>query len=189
MEQLSLRGLRAGKTSFKKSLKGICFDPQEYSSVGVEVDPSHCKVSTETWKTGVTANQHDDTETAISFDYQTARSIACSLKEKGQSIELESGNWEGADALNAENFKEVEDSRPVEPLQNSEDKTPRLSSSSFGSHEPQVSRVSSVQKVPNKEEVNVPYTDVPDEVAAVNETLLQGDWEDSPFITRHTHYF
>ena len=176
MEQLSLRGLRAGKTSFKKSLKGICFDPQEYSSVGVEVDPSHCKVSTETWKTGVTANQHDDTETAISFDYQTARSIACSLKEKRESIELESGNWEGSDALNSEDFKEVEDSRPVEPLQDSEDKTPRLSSFSIGSHEPQVS---SVQEVPNKEKVNVPYPDVPDEVAAVTETLLQCDLEDS----------
>ena len=124
---------RAGKTSLKKSLKGICFDPQEYSSVGIEVDPSHCKVSTETWKTGVTANQYDDTETAISFDYQTARSIACSLKEKGQSIELESGNWEGSDTLNSEDFKEVEDSKPVEPLQDSEDKTPRLSSSSIGS--------------------------------------------------------
>ena len=186
MEQLSLRGFRAGKTSLKKSLKEICFDPQEYSSVGIEVDPCHCKVSMETWKTGVTANQYDDTETAISFDYQTARSIACSMKEKGQSIELESGNWEGADTLNAEDFKEVEDSRPVEPLQNSEDETPRLSSSSFSSHETQVS---SVQKVPNKEEVNVPYIDVPDEVVAVNETLLQGDWGDSPFITRHTHYF
>ena len=167
---------RAGKTSLKKSLKGICFDPQEDSTVGIEVDPSHFKVSTETWKTGVTANQYDDTETAISFDYQTARSIACSLKEKRESIELESGNWEGADALNSEDFKEVEDSRPVEPLQDSEDKTPRLLSSSTGSHEPQVS---SVQEVPNKEEANVPYPDVPDEVAAVTETLLQGDWEDS----------
>ena len=167
---------RAGKTSLKKSLKGICFDPQEDSTVGIEVDPSHFKVSTETWKTGVTANQYDDTETAISFDYQTARSIACSLKEKRESIELESGNWEGADTLNSEDFKEVEDSRPVEPLQDSEDKTPRLLSSSTGSHEPQVS---SVQEVPNKEKVNVSYPDVPDEVAAVTETLLQGDWEDS----------
>lgn len=167
---------RAGKTSLKKSLKGICFDPQEDSTVGIEVDHSHFKVSTETWKTGVTANQYDDTETAISFDYQTARSIACSLKEKRESIELESGNWEGSDTLNSEDFKEVEDSKPVEPLQDSEDKTLRLLSSSIGSHEPQVS---SVQEVPNKEKVNVPYPDVPDEVAAVTETLLQGDWEDS----------
>ena len=45
---------RAGKTSLKKSLKGICFDPEEDSTVGIEVDPSHCKVSTETWKTGAT---------------------------------------------------------------------------------------------------------------------------------------
>ena len=170
---------RAGKTSLKKSLKGICFDPQEDSTVGIEVDPSHFKVSKETWKTGVTANQYDDTETAISFDYQTARSIACSLKEKGPSVELESGNWEGADALNSEDFKDVEDSRFVEPLPDSEDKTPRLLSSSIGSYEPQVSRVSSVQKVLNKEEINVPYPDVPDEVAAVTETLLQCDLEDS----------
>ena len=167
---------RAGKTSLKKSLKGICFDPQEDSTIGIDVGPSYFKVSKETWKTGVTANQYDDTETAISFDYQTARSIACSLKEKGESIELESGNWEGTETLNSEDFEEVEDSRHVEPLQESADGTPRRSSPSPGSHETQVS---SFQKVLNKEEVNVSYPDVPDEVAAVTETLLQGDLEHS----------
>lgn len=35
---------RAGKTSLKKSLLGIPFDPEEESTVGVEVDPSKFQV-------------------------------------------------------------------------------------------------------------------------------------------------
>lgn len=35
---------RAGKTSLKKSLLGIPFDPQEDSTVGIEVDPSKFEV-------------------------------------------------------------------------------------------------------------------------------------------------
>ena len=35
---------RAGKTSLKKSLLGMSFNPQEESTVGVEVDPSKCQV-------------------------------------------------------------------------------------------------------------------------------------------------
>ena len=35
---------RAGKTSLKKSLLGLPFDPNEESTVGVEVDRSKCKL-------------------------------------------------------------------------------------------------------------------------------------------------
>ena len=35
---------RAGKTSLKKSLLGLAFDPKEESTVGVEVDRSKCKL-------------------------------------------------------------------------------------------------------------------------------------------------
>ena len=35
---------RAGKTSLKKSLLGMPFNPEEESTVGVEVDPSKCEV-------------------------------------------------------------------------------------------------------------------------------------------------
>ena len=35
---------RAGKTSLKKSLLGLPFNPEEESTVGVEVDPSKCEV-------------------------------------------------------------------------------------------------------------------------------------------------
>ena len=38
---------RAGKTSLKKSLLGMPFDPQEESTVGVEVDPSKCELEVE----------------------------------------------------------------------------------------------------------------------------------------------
>ena len=43
---------RAGKTSLMKSLKGICYNPQEDNTVGIEVDPSYFKVTTEPWVTG-----------------------------------------------------------------------------------------------------------------------------------------
>jgi len=35
---------RAGKTSLKKSLLGMPFNPDEESTIGVEVDPSKCEV-------------------------------------------------------------------------------------------------------------------------------------------------
>ena len=35
---------RAGKTSLKKSLLGIRFDPDEESTVGIKVDPTKCEV-------------------------------------------------------------------------------------------------------------------------------------------------
>ena len=35
---------RAGKTSLKKSLLGMPFNPREESTVGVEVDPSKCEI-------------------------------------------------------------------------------------------------------------------------------------------------
>jgi len=35
---------RAGKTSLKKSLLGLPFNPNEQSTVGIEVDPSKCEI-------------------------------------------------------------------------------------------------------------------------------------------------
>ena len=35
---------RAGKTSLKKSLLGLAFDPKEQSTEGIEVDPSRCEI-------------------------------------------------------------------------------------------------------------------------------------------------
>ena len=38
---------RAGKTSLKKSLLGLPFDPKEQSTEGIEVDPSVCEIEVE----------------------------------------------------------------------------------------------------------------------------------------------
>ena len=35
---------RAGKTSLKKALLGLPFDPKEQSTEGIEVDPSLCEI-------------------------------------------------------------------------------------------------------------------------------------------------
>ena len=71
----------AGKTSLKKSLKGICFNSEEESTVGIDVDPSHFKLSNEIWKPGE-KDQEANAEVAISFEHQTARLIADRLRKK-----------------------------------------------------------------------------------------------------------
>ncbi|XP_078380671.1 uncharacterized protein LOC144663555 isoform X1 [Oculina patagonica] len=72
---------RVGKTSLKKSLKGERFDANEESTRGIEVDPSHCKVTTEIWRPGKSDQTCPDS--AISFDHHAAQMIAWRLtKEK-----------------------------------------------------------------------------------------------------------
>ena len=68
---------RSGKTSLTKSLKGQLFNPDEDSTVGIDVDPSHFKVSTETWKAG--EKEQEGTTASISYDYHTAQLIASAL--------------------------------------------------------------------------------------------------------------
>ena len=77
----------AGKTSTKKSLKRICFDPKEDSTVGIDVDPSHFKVSHETWWIGE-QDQDNNSDTAIYLDYHLARCIADSLKKQRNTTQL-----------------------------------------------------------------------------------------------------
>ena len=75
----------AGKTSTKKSLKGIRLDPEEESTVGIDVDPSHFKVSTETWWTG---EQDQNSDKTVYLDYHLARCIAKSLKTQENNTQL-----------------------------------------------------------------------------------------------------
>ncbi|KAL9956222.1 hypothetical protein ACROYT_G037669 [Oculina patagonica] len=74
---------RSGKTSLKKSLKGQVFNPDEDSTVGIDVDPSHFKISTEIWKAGK-KDQEQDQDAAISFEYHAAQMIVASLTEEKQ---------------------------------------------------------------------------------------------------------
>ena len=76
---------RSGKTSLKKSLKGMCFNPEEESTVGIDLDRYHFQVTTEMWMTGKKNEEGDVDEEAISFQENVARLAANTLK-KTQTI-------------------------------------------------------------------------------------------------------
>ena len=78
--------VEAGKTSLKKSLKGIYFNPDEESTVGIDVDPSHFKLTKEIWKVGG-KDQEANSVMAISFEHQAARFMANKLKEREKDSE------------------------------------------------------------------------------------------------------
>ena len=77
---------RSGKTSVKKSLKGICFNPHEDSTLGIEVDRYDFKVTTEIWKTGEKDEEANTGTTVTSFEYNAARWVAdkLTMHEKSQ---------------------------------------------------------------------------------------------------------
>ena len=75
---------RSGKTSLKKSLRGEPFNPDEESTVGIEVDPSHFRVSIEIWKAGE-KQQETISETSTSYEYHIARATVENLKQ-GKSV-------------------------------------------------------------------------------------------------------
>ena len=85
---------RSGKTSLKKSLQGLPFNPDEDSTVGVDVDPSYFKVTTETWKIGEkdqAANKEDISSGAAhvvggSRIFQTIENNLASTKARDNSV-------------------------------------------------------------------------------------------------------
>ncbi len=72
---------RSGKTSLKKSLRGEPFKPNEDSTVGIDVDPTHFKVSTEIWKVGE-KDQATNSGTTISYEHNAARLTVEKLREE-----------------------------------------------------------------------------------------------------------
>ena len=70
---------RSGKTSLKKSLKGMPFNPHEGSTVGIDVDPSYFKVTTETWKIGE-EDQATDEDAKSYFEYNLGREVLKNLR-------------------------------------------------------------------------------------------------------------
>ena len=71
---------RSGKTSLKKSLKGVKFDEAEESTIVMERDPSHFSLTKELWSTG---EKHGETisDFAVS-DNAIAREVASRLRQK-----------------------------------------------------------------------------------------------------------
>ena len=167
---------RAGKTSLKKSLKGICFNPEEDSTVGIDVDPSHFQVTTEAWRTGTTDNDHNS-DTAISCDYLTARWIADSLKKTGENTSFEVLAVESERFFDSEIPELAREPSPTDPSRDTEQ---IQSSSHLGLTVSSDLNNSSRYPIEQKnQDVNRSTAHVPEEVAAVIETLLQGDWGDN----------
>ena len=81
----------SGKTSLKKSLIGKPFNPNEDSTVRIDVDPSYIKVSTEIWKVGDNTEGSELTGAieATSFEQQAARLVADDLKEEQSGFVVE----------------------------------------------------------------------------------------------------
>ena len=79
---------QSGKTSLKRSLKGEEFNPEESSTIGIETDPSYCKVSTEVWKMGEATHERDSSMEPISFEKRTAQYIVNSLEKNERRKEL-----------------------------------------------------------------------------------------------------
>ena len=79
---------RSGKTSLKKSLQGLQFNPDEDSTSGIDIDPSDFKVTTEIWKTGKKDQAANKKKRASSFEHRVARVVVENLKEKQLTSEL-----------------------------------------------------------------------------------------------------
>ena len=70
---------RAGKTSLKKSLLGLPFDPKQESTVGVEVDLSKCEVEVDQVKNWMPSEQRK--REMSEFKEEIARFIARDLTD------------------------------------------------------------------------------------------------------------
>ena len=79
---------RSGKTSLKKSLQGLQFNPVEESTVGINVDPSYFKVTTEIWKAGKKDQAANKEEMAPSFEHRVARVVLQNLREHELTSEV-----------------------------------------------------------------------------------------------------
>jgi len=91
---------RAGKTSLKNSLLGLPFNPDQESTVGVEVDPSCCSVDVDNVKNW----QRTTDSTQTDFADNIARLIADDLKHADD----EEARKEEED-VKQENVEDVED--------------------------------------------------------------------------------
>ena len=167
----------AGKTSTKKSLKGILFDPNEDRTVGIDVDPSHFKVSTETWRTGEQGNDKNS-DTAVDLDYHLARCIADSLKTQENTSQLNTDT----------NFLDSEiievPGQPITTEESREEdyiKTPSTVQKEEAAVAERFPRgdLNGNGKELIEESHGLSPSTVPEEVAAVTEQFLRGDVDDN----------
>ena len=92
---------RAGKTSLKKSLLGLPFDPKEQSTEGIEVDPSMCKIEVDQIK-----------------NWRSTRENKPGLSEFSKEISRMLAEKRYHAILSADSGREDEEKRPAGDLMN-----------------------------------------------------------------------
>jgi len=94
---------RSGKTSLKKSLRGELFNPDEKSTVGIDVDLSHFELSTEIW-TIPEKDQETNSGMSISYEHHVARAAVEHMQTRGDTVPEE----KHPEAMPSENVPAVE---------------------------------------------------------------------------------
>ena len=96
---------RAGKTSLKKSLLGLPFDPKEQSTEGIEVQASTCQIEVEQVKNW--HSTHEYKPGLLEYSKDISRIVGENFYD--ETLELEhahSSATTGAAALTEEHFKD-----------------------------------------------------------------------------------
>ncbi len=87
---------RAGKTSLKKSLLGLPFDPKEQSTEGIEVNPSQCEIEVERVKNWHSTRENKERLLECSKDI--AKMVTGKLCLEEESEESDSSSEAGNDS-------------------------------------------------------------------------------------------
>ena len=110
---------RSGKTSLKKSLRGELFNPNEKSTVGIDVDPSHFELSTEIW-TMPEKDREPNSGSSTSYEHHVARATVehltrtrrASVSEEKTPEAMPSENVAAVATVSAKiNIQEIQESR------------------------------------------------------------------------------
>ena len=168
---------RSGKTSLKKSLKGILFNPDEDSTVGIDVDRYDFKVTTEIWMTGKKDGEAKSDTAAISFEHNAARLVAKRLRDESIT-EQKRRAVDGAKSFDSEITDMLmrthlnESSKGPEPID-----TPRDPIPTSIVDEPHYLQAEEPDKTELSQDDALITAQVPDfeEIADLTEQLLQDD--------------
>ena len=173
---------RSGKTSVKKSLKGICFNPDEDSTLGIEVDRYQFKVTTEIWKTGEKDEESNFDTTITSFEHSAARWIADKLPTHEKIAEVkrtssaESAGYEVSDTPVKREPTKTSYADLLEPSRN----PASTNTTDEEPHLPTKEVRNPTELEPDEDLLTTTREKLPDfdDVARLLPTLLRDNWED-----------
>ena len=173
---------RSGKTSVKKSLKGICFNPDEDSTLGIEIDRYHFKVTTEVWKTGEKDEDSNTDTTVISFEHNAARWVADKLTTHEKIAEVkrtssaELAGYEVSDTPEKREPTKTSYADLLEPSRN----PASTNTTDEEPHLPTKEVRNPTELEPDEDLLTTTREKLPDfdDVAKLLPTLLRDNWED-----------